>query len=73
MKKVRIAFEYEGYEITAKGTVWDSLYVNNLDYTIKDESGEDVSLSRKDYDNIRELAEELILDEYNNTELYFNE
>lgn len=72
MKRVRITFGYDGYMVTASGTVWDSLYVNNLDYNIKDEQGESVSLTRENYNVIRELAEELILDRYNDTELYFS-
>ena len=72
MKRVRITFDYDDYMVMASGTVWDSLYVNNLDYNIKDEHGESVSLTREEYNVIRELAEELIIEKYNDTELYFS-
>lgn len=73
MKKVRIAFDYDGYLVSASGTVLDSLYVDNINFEVRDHDEESVMLDRKQYDEIQELCEELILEKYNDLELYLKD
>ena len=70
MKKVRVTFDYDGYIIAASGVVWDSLYVDELYYDIKDHNDDTVFLDKETNKDIRELAEELILEKYNDLELF---
>lgn len=70
MRKVRITFDYDGYIIVASGVVWESLYVDELYYDIKDHNNDTVFLDKETNKDIRELAEELILEKYNDLELY---
>lgn len=70
MKKVRVTFDYDGYIIVASGVVWDSQYVDNLYYDIKDHNDDTVFLDKETSQDITELAEELILEKYNDLELH---
>jgi hypothetical protein len=70
MKKVRVTFDYDGYIIVASGSVWDSQYVDNLYYDIKDHNDDIVFLDKETSQDITELAEELILEKYNDLELH---
>jgi len=70
MKKVRVTFDYDGYIIVASGVVWDSQYVDNLYYDIKDHNDDIVFLDKETSQDITELAEELILEKYNDLELH---
>jgi hypothetical protein len=70
MKKVRVTFDYDGYIIVSSGVVWDSLYVDELYYDIKDHNDDTVFLDKETNKDIRELAEELILEKYNDLELF---
>ena len=70
MKKVRVTFDYDGYIIVASGVVWDSQFVDNLYYDIKDHNDDIVFLDKETSQDITELAEELILEKYNDLELH---
>ena len=70
MKKVRVTFDYDGYIIVASGVVWDSQYVDELYYDIKDHNDDIVFLDKETSQDITELAEELILEKYNDLELH---
>lgn len=71
MKKVTVSFDYNGNTVTAKGKVWDSLFVDDMKIKIRDENDEMVFVTTKEFNTVRELAEENIVDKYTNIEVEF--
>lgn len=72
MKKIKTTFDYDGqYIVVAKGVVSDSLSVLDLYFEVKDYDDQTVLMDKNMYNDIKELAEEIIIDEFNNIELRF--
>lgn len=72
MKKIKTTFDYDGqYIVVAKGVVSDSLSVLDLYFEVKDYDDQTVLVDKNMYNDIKELAEEIIIDEFNNIELRF--
>lgn len=71
MKPIKIFFDFNGYTVTAGGRVWDSLFIDRMFFKVEDENYNEVLLNKSEYDIVKELAEELILSQYDNREIYF--
>jgi hypothetical protein len=71
MKTVKVSFDFDGNTVTASGKVWDSLFVDDMYVKVEDDNYDKVTLSRSDFHLIKEMAEEIILDKYTNTEVEF--
>lgn len=62
MKRTRVEFEHDGEKVLASGLVWDSLFVDDLYLTLKDEDDNTVYVPNKEYEFLKETAEEMIVD-----------
>jgi len=62
MKRTRVEFEHDGKKVLASGLVWDSLFVDDLYLTLKDEDDNTVYVPNKEYEFLKETAEEMIVD-----------
>lgn len=71
MKTVKVFFDFNGNTVTAKGKVWDSLFIDKMYLTVEDENYNEVTLNKHEYALIKEMAEEMILDKYSNCEVEF--
>ncbi|MFN9109386.1 MAG: hypothetical protein ACK5XN_04860 [Bacteroidota bacterium] len=71
MKTIKVSFDFDGNTVTASGNVWDSLFVDKMHINVEDSNYDKVALSRSEFHVIKEMAEEIILDKYSNTEVEF--
>jgi hypothetical protein len=71
MKTIKVSFDFDGNTVTASGTVWDSLFVDNMHINVEDDNYDKVALNRSEFHTVKEMAEEIILDKYTNNEVEF--
>lgn len=71
MKNMKVSFDFNDYTITAGGRVWDSLFVDDMYIVVEDSNYDSVRLNKTDFNIVREMAEEFILDKYSNEEVKF--
>lgn len=71
MKPVKVSFDFDGNLVTAGGTVWDSLFVDDMFIRVEDSEYNRVTLNKNDFNTVKEMAEEFILDKYTNSEVEF--
>lgn len=71
MKTVKVTFDFDGNVVTAGGNVWDSLFIDDMFINVEDNDYNTVKLAKGDFDTVREMAEEFILDKYYNEEVEF--
>lgn len=64
MKRIKTQFEFEGNTVTASGTVWDTLFVDNLHIVIEDENYDRVPIKASNVEMLNEMAEEMLIERY---------
>lgn len=64
MKRVKTQFEFDGNTVTAVGTVWDTLFVENIHIVVEDESYNRVPIKESNVEMLNEIAEEMLIDKY---------
>ena len=72
MTNMKVFFEFDGNTVTATGTIWDNgSFVDNLNIIVEDENYDTVRLASEDFELVKELAEEIMLDKHTISEVEF--
>lgn len=71
MTPMKVFFDHHGATVTATGVIWDSGFVDNIEIIVEDEDYNEIPVSKKKMETLRELAEEIMIDQYHNSEVEF--
>lgn len=71
MTPMKVFFDYHGATVTASGIIWDSGFIDEMEIIMEDEDYNEMPISKKKMQTLRELAEEIMLDKYHHSEVEF--